>query len=120
LITADNQVALQTIMAKRPDADRWRATLPVLGVDGSLAMVQPDSPSAGKVFAKTGSLGAYDAFNQRFRLPAKALGGYIDAQSGRRLAFAIVVNNAVFADLNGVFAANDDVGKVAAVIQQQY
>lgn len=120
LITPDSQTALQTIMAERPDAALWQSTLPVLGVDGSLAMVQKSSPAAGKVFAKTGSLGAYDPFNDRFLLPAKALGGYIDAASGRRLAFMIVVSNALYPDISGVFAANDDVGKVAAILQQQY
>ena len=87
---------------------------------GSLAMVQPDSPAKGKVFAKTGSLGAGDFFNNRLRLPTKALGGVMETAKGRKLAFAIVASNALFADIDGVFAANDDVGKVAAIIQQQY
>jgi D-alanyl-D-alanine carboxypeptidase/D-alanyl-D-alanine-endopeptidase (penicillin-binding protein 4) len=120
LVTADNQVQLQTIMARRPDAAAWQAALPILGVDGSLARVQTGSPAAGKVYAKTGTLGAFDAFNGRFLLPVKALGGLMDTAQGRRLAFAIFVTNSTFADVNGVFAANDDVGKVAALIQQAY
>ncbi|HST42402.1 MAG TPA: D-alanyl-D-alanine carboxypeptidase [Conexibacter sp.] len=120
LITTDNQVQLQTIMSRRPDAADWRSTLPILGVDGSLALVQPGGPATGRVFAKTGTLGAIDLFNDRLRLPAKALGGYIDAKSGRRLAFSIVVANGVFRDIEGVFAANDDVGKVTTIIQQSY
>ena len=31
LVTPANQTELQMIMAKRPDAERWRATLPILG-----------------------------------------------------------------------------------------
>jgi D-alanyl-D-alanine carboxypeptidase/D-alanyl-D-alanine-endopeptidase (penicillin-binding protein 4) len=120
LITADNQVELQTIMAKRPDAGAWRATLPILGVDGSLALVQPGGPATGKVFAKTGTLAAPDLFNGRILFPAKALGGYIDARSGRQLAFTIVAANSVFSSIEGAFAANDDVGKVATIIQQSY
>jgi len=120
LITADNQVQLETIMSKRTDAAAWQATLPILGVDGSLAMVQAGGPAAGKVFAKTGSLGGIDLFNGRFLLPSKALGGYMDTKQGRRFAFSIVVTNSVFPTLAGVFAANDDVGKVAASIQQGY
>jgi D-alanyl-D-alanine carboxypeptidase/D-alanyl-D-alanine-endopeptidase (penicillin-binding protein 4) len=121
LITADNEVQLQTIMAKRPDADAWRSTLPILGVDGSLATVQAGTPSAGHVFAKTGTLAQADFFNEkgiRFLFPAKALGGYMDAKSGRRLAFSIVAANSLFTTIEGAFEANDDVGKVAAVIQQ--
>jgi D-alanyl-D-alanine carboxypeptidase/D-alanyl-D-alanine-endopeptidase (penicillin-binding protein 4) len=121
LITADNEVQLQTIMAKRPDADAWRSTLPILGVDGSLSSVQAGTPAAGHVFAKTGTLAQADFFHEkgiRFLFPAKALGGYIDAKSGRHLAFAIVAANSVFSTIEGAFAANDDVGKVAAIIQQ--
>ena len=120
LITASNEADLQIIMAKRPDAEQWRAVLPILGVDGSLSLVQPNGPAAGKVFAKTGTLGSGDLFNDRLLLGAKALGGYIDAASGRKLAFAIISTNSVFADINGVFAANDDVGKVATALQQAF
>ena len=120
LITADNQVRLEMIMARRPDASRWKATFPILGVDGSLAMVQRNGPAKGKVSAKTGTLGAGDLFNNRLLLPAKALGGYIDTKAGRHLAFAVIATNSVFADINGVFAANDDVGKVVAIIQQTH
>ena len=75
LITGDNQVDLQTIMARRPDAAAWRSTLPIMGVDGSLAFVQPGGPATGKIFAKTGTLGAADLFNDnRVNFPTKALG----------------------------------------------
>lgn len=126
LITADNQVQLQTIMAQRPDAAGWKATLPILGVDGSLTTVQPDSPAKGKVSGKTGTLLGQDEFNPgptggpRFRLPTKALGGYIDTAGGRHFAFAVMATNSVFDDLAGVFAANDDVGAVVASIQENY
>jgi D-alanyl-D-alanine carboxypeptidase/D-alanyl-D-alanine-endopeptidase (penicillin-binding protein 4) len=118
LVTPANQTELQMIMAKRPDAERWRATLPILGVDGSLASVQPDSPAAGKVHAKTGTLVGGDGFNGRVRLSTKALGGVIDAASGRQLAFTIIANQGFVADIEGVFQANDDVGAVAASLQQ--
>ena len=120
LVTPTNQTELQTIMAKRPDAERWRSTLPVLGVDGSLALVLPDSPAAGKVFAKTGTLVGDDSFNGRLRLSTKALGGVMDAASGRQLAFTIIVNQGFFDGIDGVFDANDDVGAVAASIQQHF
>lgn len=120
LITAGNQTQLQQIMSRRPDAAAWQATLPILGVDGSLERVQSNSPAAGRVFAKTGTLGDLDLFNRRLVLPTKALGGIIEARSGRRLAFAVIVTNSMFRDIAGVFAANDDVGKVTALIQQSY
>ena len=59
-------------------------------------------------------------FNDRLLLPTKALSGYIDTKSGRHFAFAVIATNSVFTDIEGVFAANDDVGKVVAIIQQSY
>ncbi len=73
-----------------------------------------------KIFAKTGTLAAGNFFNEQILFPAKALGGFMDAKSGRRLAFAIVAGNSTFSDIDGAFAANDDVGKVATLIQQSY
>jgi len=119
-ITANNQVQLESIMAKRSDAAQWRSTMPKLGIDGSLATVQKGKPAAGKVIGKTGTLAAEDGFNKRYFLPTKALGGYITTKSGRHFAFAIMVNSSVFTDVAGLFAANEDVGKVAASIQQRY
>ncbi|GAA1928537.1 D-alanyl-D-alanine carboxypeptidase/D-alanyl-D-alanine-endopeptidase [Microbacterium aoyamense] len=119
-ITPENGVAAQTIMAERPDADEWRATMPILGVDGSLATVQPDSPAAGKVFAKTGTLVEGDLVNGRLRLNTKALGGVMEAESGRELAFVIIMNQGFSDDIEGVFTSNDDVGAVAAAIQQSF
>ncbi|MCS5718778.1 D-alanyl-D-alanine carboxypeptidase/D-alanyl-D-alanine-endopeptidase [Herbiconiux sp. CPCC 205763] len=119
-ITPKNALDIQTLMAGRPDAERWRNTLPILGVDGSLADVQPDSPAAGHVFAKTGTLLGKDALNDRYRLVTKTLGGVMEAKSGRDLAFTIMVDQGFYSDQLGVFEANDDVGKVAAIIQQAY
>ncbi|MCU1476258.1 MAG: D-alanyl-D-alanine carboxypeptidase [Subtercola sp.] len=120
LITPDNAVQIQTIMAKRPNAARWKATLPILGIDGSLATVQTGSPAAGKVFAKTGSLLAFDEFNGRFRLITKTLGGVMETLKGRNLAFTIMVNQGFYPGVDGVLEANNDVGKIAAIIQQAY
>lgn len=119
-VTPANALQIQTLMATRPDAARWQATMPVLGVDGSLAAVEADSPAAGKVFAKTGTLIGGDPFNGRMRLTTKTLGGVMEAATGRNLAFTIMVNQGFFPALEGVFEANDDVGAVAAIIQQAY
>lgn len=120
LVTPASQTQLQRVFAGRPDAARWRDALPIMGVDGSVATVQTDSPAAGKVFAKTGTLGAADLLNGRLRVETKALGGYITAKSGRELAIAIIGNNAMFTDISGVFAANEDVGRIATEIWASY
>jgi D-alanyl-D-alanine carboxypeptidase/D-alanyl-D-alanine-endopeptidase (penicillin-binding protein 4) len=119
-ITPNNQVQLQTIMSRRPDAAAWQATMPIMGVDGSLATVQKGGPATGKIFAKTGTLAGGNFFNDKLLFPVKALGGYIDAKSGRRLAFTIIASKGVFSSIEGAFEANDDVGQVATIIQQSF
>lgn len=106
--------------ATRPDAARWQNALPIMGVDGSIATVQTDSPAKRQVFAKTGTLGAGVLLNSRLRLETKALSGYIIAKSGRELAVSIIVNQAMFNDIQGVFAANEDLGKIATGIYNSY
>jgi D-alanyl-D-alanine carboxypeptidase/D-alanyl-D-alanine-endopeptidase (penicillin-binding protein 4) len=81
-------VQLLSAMAKGPNAGPYHAGLPVLGVDGSLAGTGTKLPAKGHVFAKTGT--TLDATG----LKAQTLAGYIDAKSGRKLAFALFVNNA--------------------------
>jgi len=60
----------------------WRDTLPIGGVDGTLARRFAGTPLAGKIFAKTGTLNA-----------TNALAGYLVAASGRELTFAIYAND---------------------------
>ncbi len=117
-ITAATITDLMQAFAARPDAQRWQEAQPIMGVDGSVATVQKDSPAAGNVYAKTGTLGAGDLLNQRLRLETKALGGYVIAKSGRKLAIAITVNQAMFKDIQGVFDANEDLGKIATTIYE--
>jgi D-alanyl-D-alanine carboxypeptidase/D-alanyl-D-alanine-endopeptidase (penicillin-binding protein 4) len=59
----------------------WRETLPVAGVDGTLAGRFTTSPLKGKLWAKTGT---HDE--------AHALSGYLTAASGKVLAFSIIEN----------------------------
>ncbi|HLY20703.1 MAG TPA: D-alanyl-D-alanine carboxypeptidase/D-alanyl-D-alanine-endopeptidase [Bryobacteraceae bacterium] len=62
--------------------------LPVLGKDGTLVDIQTDSPAAGHVYAKTGTLGHADLLNHSLMITGKGIAGYIDRTDGRRLAFA--------------------------------
>ena len=59
----------------------WRASLPVAGVDGTLANRFKNSTLKGRLWAKTGTLNE-----------TSALSGYLMAASGRTLAFSIMVN----------------------------
>ncbi len=105
---------------RQPDFTRWRATLPILGVDGSLAGNAVHTAARGKVFAKTGSAVAGDPLTGRYLLQAKALAGYLQAADGRWRVFDVVVNNAGGApDLTGLFAAGEDLAQISAHLWQQ-
>ena len=88
----------------QPWSAQFRATLPVGGVDGTIARRFIGTPLAGKIVAKTGGLNA-----------TNALSGWLTAKSGRELTFAFFANDvpagqratpAMDAALNLVAAAN--------------
>ena len=82
LVTARAEVDLLVAMARHPLARAFRDSLPVAGVDGTLKRRMVGTKAQGRVFAKTGSLSHVNA-----------LAGYVDAISGRRFAFSIIVNH---------------------------
>jgi len=71
-------------------AQAWRGTsakafvdsLPIAGVDGTLANRFQHGPAAGQAWLKTGTL-----------LDARALAGYVKAKSGKVYAVAVMVNH---------------------------
>jgi D-alanyl-D-alanine carboxypeptidase/D-alanyl-D-alanine-endopeptidase (penicillin-binding protein 4) len=75
-------VALLRWIATQPWGVAWRASLPVGGVDGTLARRFAGTILDKKLFAKTGSLNA-----------TSALSGYMIAASGRTLTFSIYAND---------------------------
>ena len=110
---------------QRPDFDAIFEALPVLGVDGSLALVQTGHPAAGHVHAKTGTGITLDLAHARPFMTNKALAGYIESSQGRLLAFSLHTNGVLldeFEDpiLGDVFQVNDDLGEIAAIIWAQF
>ncbi|OAN60181.1 D-alanyl-D-alanine carboxypeptidase/D-alanyl-D-alanine endopeptidase [Sphingomonas sp. TDK1] len=67
----------------QPWGAAWRDTLPIGGVDGTLARRFRNTPLAGHVLAKTGTLAG-----------VHALAGYVRTASGAMLTFAIFANDA--------------------------
>lgn len=117
LVTPRAVVGLLTYFAARPDFARWKAALPVMGQDGSLARMLPRSPAARHVFAKTGTLISGDLLNARALLSVNAIAGYIDTSDRRSLAFALYVNNVPMSDpATELFAVNDTLGSIAAIL----
>lgn len=60
----------------------WRASLPIGGVDGTIARRFKGTALEGRIFAKTGGLNA-----------TAALSGYMIGKSGRELTFSILAND---------------------------
>ncbi len=93
-VTPRATVQLLQIMARRDDFSVYRDALPILGVDGTLAgVVDEDSPARGKVQAKTGTYFDHDLLNDRTFLRCKSLAGVMTTRNGRKLIFALFVND---------------------------
>jgi D-alanyl-D-alanine carboxypeptidase/D-alanyl-D-alanine-endopeptidase (penicillin-binding protein 4) len=86
-MSPENRIAPRAITKLLAYASRqawgpgWRDTLPVAGVDGTLASHFRNSSLKGKLWAKTGTLNEVNA-----------LSGYLTGASGKTLAFSILVN----------------------------
>jgi dihydroorotase/N-acyl-D-amino-acid deacylase len=82
-----------TYCSKQPNFPIFYNALPILGKDGTLWNIQPDSPAAGSVHAKTGTFSAMNALNKTLMVTGKGLAGYMTTASGQHLAFAIYANH---------------------------
>jgi D-alanyl-D-alanine carboxypeptidase/D-alanyl-D-alanine-endopeptidase (penicillin-binding protein 4) len=110
------QVQLLRYLTSRPYFQVFYDSTPIIGVDGSLANVIPaDNPAVGHIHAKTGTVVSEDAQN-KLVLDTKALAGYIDTKGGRRLAFALYLNDIPIVEVQDVLAANSALGEMAAAI----
>jgi D-alanyl-D-alanine carboxypeptidase/D-alanyl-D-alanine-endopeptidase (penicillin-binding protein 4) len=93
LITPRATVTLLSWAAKQPWAEQFFAALPIAAQDGTLAERMKDTPAAGRIHAKTGSLGNVNA-----------LSGFADTLHGTRVVFSMFGNahNLRGADASGV------------------
>jgi D-alanyl-D-alanine carboxypeptidase/D-alanyl-D-alanine-endopeptidase (penicillin-binding protein 4) len=82
LVTPQAVVELLRHASSQPWGKEFRDSLPIAGVDGSLADRFKDLDSAAPVYAKTGSLGG-----------VKTLSGYAVTARGEPIAFSILTNN---------------------------
>jgi serine-type D-Ala-D-Ala carboxypeptidase/endopeptidase (penicillin-binding protein 4) len=111
LVAPRAQVQLLAYAAKQPWFAQWKAALPVGGVDGTLAGRFKDAKGVdagvaalkGHVFAKTGTLGE-----------TRALAGYVEAASGKTVAFSVLVDN----HMPGTSADREVMDKIVAAIAE--
>ncbi|MFO0959781.1 MAG: D-alanyl-D-alanine carboxypeptidase/D-alanyl-D-alanine-endopeptidase [Isosphaeraceae bacterium] len=95
LVTPRATVTLLKAMAgRKAEFPAYEAALPVLGRDGTLAKaVAPESPARGHARAKTGTFWVSNEATGKTVLTSKALAGYLETSSGRRLVFAFFLND---------------------------
>ncbi|MBS1815100.1 MAG: D-alanyl-D-alanine carboxypeptidase/D-alanyl-D-alanine-endopeptidase [Acidobacteria bacterium] len=82
LVTTRAITQLLRYAVTQPWGEKWKASLPVGGEDGTLRSRFPKEPIKGHLHAKTGTLSE-----------ARALSGYLDCASGQTVVFSIMVNN---------------------------
>jgi serine-type D-Ala-D-Ala carboxypeptidase/endopeptidase (penicillin-binding protein 4) len=82
LVAPNATVKLLLYMARSPHFQAFFDSLPVSGIDGTLAHRFSGDDLKGKIHAKTGSVEHVNT-----------LSGYMDLPSGKRLAFSIMANN---------------------------
>jgi D-alanyl-D-alanine carboxypeptidase len=120
--TTQATIKLLKAMSGTTVFDAYKASLPILGVDGSLVFVDAFEKNdelqgaKGHVFAKTGTfLEIGDEGSVVIR--AQAFAGYIDAKSGRRLMYALNVNNVKATNaIDDVVRIFQDEGTISAIV----
>ncbi len=120
-VTPNSVVSLLRAMSQRDDFGVYLNSLPVLGVDGTLAEAVPaDSPVRGHVSAKTGTLVWDNALDGSFLLLSKALAGYLTTHSGRKLIVALYLNNLTIANLPDMEAQSKALGNLCEIIYNSF
>lgn len=82
LVAPELLVALLEHMSRSPNFDVLYSSLPIAGVDGTLAGRMKGTPLQGNVHAKTGTVSN-----------VRSLSGYLTTAAGERMAFSMIVNH---------------------------
>ncbi len=98
-------IKLLKYMAASPRFEAYLDSLPVAGVDGTLAERFTGSPGRGRIRAKTGTMEHVNA-----------LAGYMELPSGERLAFSLIGNSYLLKPAEGAAV----VDRIALAIFQRF
>jgi len=105
LVTPNATIALLEFMSKHAEADAYLKSLPIAGVDGTLRNRMKNTPAAGNVRAKTGTL--------RW---ANSISGYVTTAAGERLVFSVMLNRYSASDTE--HSARGEIDKVAVMLAE--
>ena len=103
LTTPNATIALLQFMSRHAEADAYLNALPIAGVDGTLRNRLKNTPAAGNVRAKTGTL--------RW---ANSLSGHVKTAAGERLIFSLMLNRYVAPDPD--HSGRAELDRVAAML----
>ncbi|MCC6241254.1 MAG: D-alanyl-D-alanine carboxypeptidase/D-alanyl-D-alanine-endopeptidase [Gemmatimonadaceae bacterium] len=81
-VTPSALITVLSAMHRSPWAKLYRESLPLAGVDGTIANRMRNTPAAGNANAKTGTLDK-----------TRALSGYVTSADGRTIIFSLIANN---------------------------
>jgi D-alanyl-D-alanine carboxypeptidase/D-alanyl-D-alanine-endopeptidase (penicillin-binding protein 4) len=114
--TPDFMVHFLAYMTRQPYFEGYYRALPVLGKDGTLWDIQPNSAAAGFVHAKTGTYATYNALDKNLVITGKGLAGYVTTKSGQKYALAIYANFVPADPQSGTHMVGDALGEIAAAV----
>jgi D-alanyl-D-alanine carboxypeptidase/D-alanyl-D-alanine-endopeptidase (penicillin-binding protein 4) len=80
--SAQHYVRLLNYMSDSDQFENYKATLPVAGKSGTLRGVCRGQHASGRIHAKSGTMNRI-----------KSYAGYVESSSGKKIAFALIVNN---------------------------
>ena len=81
-ISAKFFVDMLTYMSKSSNAERFKGSLAVAGKSGTMSGMCKGTTAVGRVYGKSGTM-----------TRVKSYAGYVDSKSGKKLAYAMIINN---------------------------
>ena len=106
-----------TYLYSRPYFERFKDALPILGIDGTLSEIHPDSKAAGNVFAKTGTSMQMQMRNGEANISLKkALAGFIELPNGKLIVFSVFLEYSPSSP--DITEANQVMGEIVNIIYE--
>ncbi|MBA2712754.1 MAG: D-alanyl-D-alanine carboxypeptidase [Rubrobacteraceae bacterium] len=121
--TPDAMTKFMRAVDEQSYGEAFVSSLALMGKEGTEAQTEKDSPAVGKVRVKDGTRILPTPAGQGIFF-GKALVGYVETKSGRRLAIFIMVRDVPVASAQKIVPAilslTEDQAKMAVAIQQGY
>ncbi len=120
-ISPQDAVTLLQYVSTQNYSQAYFDALPIMGYDGTLAgKVSNNSSIYGKVNAKTGTTLEENGLTGQGILLGEGMAGYMTTASGKKLIFAIYINNMPANSVEDSFKVQNDIIKVCKIIYDNY